>query len=187
MRATARQIRIPAFKVWFETRGRHTIGAGGAALLQAIREEGSITKAAKKLGISYKYAWDQISEMEKALGQPILETKVGGRTGGGAALNDVAISLLREYSRTRLYVENMLRDREHWEAIGLKLSARNRLKGVVKRVEKGSVTTSIKIEVKSPVVVTAIITKEAAEELDIKPGDIVEAIVKATEVMVAKE
>jgi len=35
--------------------------------------------------------------------------------------------------------------------------------------------------------VTAIITKEAAEELDIKPGDIVEAIVKATEVMVAKE
>ena len=69
----------------------------------------------------------------------------------------------------------------------MKLSARNRLKGIVKNVEKGAVTTSVKIEVKVPATITAVITKEAVEELDIKPGDVVEAIVKATEVMIAKE
>ena len=69
----------------------------------------------------------------------------------------------------------------------MKISARNRLKGVVKTVEKGVITAKVKIEVKTPVTVTAIISKEAVEELDIKEGDNVEAVIKATEVMIAKE
>ncbi|NIO36454.1 molybdenum-pterin-binding protein [Candidatus Bathyarchaeota archaeon] len=69
----------------------------------------------------------------------------------------------------------------------MKLSARNKLEGTVKSVEKGIVTSKIKIETADPVTITAVITKEATEELNIKAGDIVEAVVKATEVMVAKE
>ncbi|MCK5592906.1 TOBE domain-containing protein [Candidatus Bathyarchaeota archaeon] len=69
----------------------------------------------------------------------------------------------------------------------MKISARNRLKGVVKEVEKGVVTAKVKIRINTPVVVTALISKEAVEELDIKPGNNVEAVIKATEVMVAKE
>ena len=69
----------------------------------------------------------------------------------------------------------------------MKISARNRLRGKVESVEKGVITSRVKIKIKSPIVLTAIITKEAVEELEIKPGDEVEAIVKATEVMVAKD
>ena len=69
----------------------------------------------------------------------------------------------------------------------MKLSARNRLKGKVKSVDKGIITSNVKIEIATPVTITAVITKEAAEELSLKTGDTVEAVIKATEVIVAKD
>lgn len=78
-------------------------------------------------------------------------------------------------------------DKNHRRQNKLKISARNRLVGTVKNVEKGIITAKIKIEIATPATVTAIISKEATEELNIKTGDIVEAVIKATEVMVAKE
>ncbi len=68
----------------------------------------------------------------------------------------------------------------------MKISARNRLGGTVEEIDKGIITAKIKIKIDTPVVVTAIISKEAVEELDIKSGDTVEAVIKATEVMVSK-
>ena len=67
------------------------------------------------------------------------------------------------------------------------LSARNRMKGIVKEIERGEVATTVKIEVTERSIITSMITKDAAEELDLKVGDSVEAVVKATEVMVAKD
>jgi len=67
------------------------------------------------------------------------------------------------------------------------LSARNRIEGVVKAVEKGEVASTVKIEVAKPVTITAMITKEAVEELGLKEGDKVEAVIKATEVLVSKD
>jgi molybdate transport system regulatory protein len=64
-------------------------------------------------------------------------------------------------------IKEVLKDEEYWEAIGLKLSARNRLNGIVKEVEKGEVTASVKIEIKMPTVITAVITKEAANDLSV--------------------
>lgn len=69
----------------------------------------------------------------------------------------------------------------------MRIGARNKLEGTVKSVEKGIVTVKIQIEIRTPTAVTAVITKEAVEELGLKVGDTVEAIVKATGVMVAKE
>jgi len=69
----------------------------------------------------------------------------------------------------------------------VKLSARNRLKGTVESVEVGPIMSNIKIKIEEPGIVTAIITKDAVNALDIKEGDTVTAIVKSTEVMVAKE
>jgi len=68
----------------------------------------------------------------------------------------------------------------------LKISARNHLKGKVVAVQKGDVAAIIKIEVKGPTTVTALITRESTEELGIKIGDEVEAIIKSTEVMISK-
>jgi molybdopterin-binding protein len=68
----------------------------------------------------------------------------------------------------------------------LKLSARNGLKGKVISVEKGIITAKVKVQIMAPAVVTSVITKEAVEDLEIKVGDEVEAIIKSTEVLIAK-
>jgi molybdate transport system regulatory protein len=69
----------------------------------------------------------------------------------------------------------------------MQLSARNRIKGKVKKVEKGVVAAAVKVEITGPATITSVITKEAVEELALKEGDQVFVIVKSTEVMVAKE
>jgi len=174
-------------KIWIEYKGKPVIGKGGAEILQQIKEERSISKAAEKLGMSYRYVWNYLQKIEKALGEPVVETYRGGKSGGGGAeLTKLGKSLLEQYRRVEGYLGEVLSDEEYWEAVGLKISARNRLKGRVKAVEKDVVTAKIKVEITVPTVVTALISKEATEELNIKVGDEVEAVIKATEVMIAK-
>ena len=175
-------------KVWLEYKGKPLLGKGGAQILEAIKEVKSISKAAKKVGMSYRYVWNYLAKIEKTLQEPIVQTYKGGRKGGGGAqLTNLGENLLREYKRVEGYVGEIIGDEEYWEAVGLKISARNRLKGTVQEVDKGVVTAKVKIKIEKPVVVTALISKEAVEELDIKAGDKVQAVIKATEVMVAKE
>jgi molybdate transport system regulatory protein len=177
----------PSFKVWLRSGEEDVIGKGGATLLKAIERYGSITKAARELGFSYKFAWDQLTDMEKKLGFPVISTKRGGITRGGAELTGLGRRLLRRYENTEKLVKGTIRGEKKWEEIRLKISARNRLKGVVKAVDKGDVTSIVKIEINTPATVTALITKEAVEDLKIKLGDTVEAVIKSTEIMVAKE
>jgi len=177
----------PSCKIWIEYKGKPVLGRGGAEILQQIEREESISKAAKNLGMSYRYVWNYLQKTEKTIGRPIIETYRGGKSGGGGArLTKLGKSLLSEYRRVEGYVGEVLCDEEYWEAVGLKISARNRLKGKVLAVEKESVTAKIKVEITVPTVVTALISREATEELDIKVGDEVEAVIKATEVMIAK-
>ncbi|MEG3225321.1 MAG: molybdenum-pterin-binding protein [Methanobacteriales archaeon Met13] len=68
----------------------------------------------------------------------------------------------------------------------MKLSARNVLKGKVESVDKGPITASVKIKIEAGEI-TATITKESVEDLEIKVGDEVVAVIKSTEVMVGKE
>lgn len=175
-------------KVWLEYQGQPLLGKGGAQILEAIDEAQSISKAAVKIGMSYRYVWNYLAKIEKALQEPVVHTYKGGKRGGGGAyLTQLGESLVKEYRRVEGYVGELLGDEEYWEAVGLKISARNRLRGTVDDVSKGTITAKITINVDAPVVVTAIISKEAADELDIQSGDKVEAVIKATEVMIAKE
>jgi len=174
-------------KVWIEYKDKPLIGKGGAEILEAIDKENSISKAAETLGMSYRYVWNYLHDIQKTLEEPIIETFKGGKSGGGGArLTDLGRSLLGEYNQVESYLIKVLSDSGSLEVKGLKLSARNRFKGKVVSVEKGVITAKVKVEVKVPVTVTAVITKEAVEDLDIKVGDEVEAIVKSTEVMIAK-
>jgi len=177
----------PSCKIWIEYKGKPLIGKGGAQILEQIEREESISNTAEKLGMSYRYVWSYLQKIEKTLGKPVIETYRGGKSGGGGAkLTRLGKSLLEEYRLVEGYLGEVLSDAECWEAVGLKISARNRLKGKVLAVEKGGLTAIIKVEVKVPSVVTALISREAAEDLEIKVGDKVEAVIKATEVMIAK-
>ncbi|MBQ6099934.1 MAG: TOBE domain-containing protein [Methanobrevibacter sp.] len=68
----------------------------------------------------------------------------------------------------------------------MKLSARNQLEGKVTNVDLGAVMANIKIEITEPNVITAVITKESAENLGLSEGDDVTAIIKSTEVIIGK-
>lgn len=68
----------------------------------------------------------------------------------------------------------------------MKLSARNQIKGKVAEVTKGQTTAHVRIDIGNGVVITASITNEAIDDLDLKPGDAAIAVIKASDVMVAK-
>lgn len=69
----------------------------------------------------------------------------------------------------------------------MKISARNVLKGKIEGIDKGPVSATVKIKIESPGTVTATITKEAVEDLGLKDGEEVYAVIKASEVLVAKK
>ena len=68
----------------------------------------------------------------------------------------------------------------------MKLSARNQIKGKVVEVHKGATTAHVRIDIGGGVVITSSITNEAVDDLGLRTGDDAIAVIKASEVMVAK-
>jgi molybdopterin-binding protein len=68
----------------------------------------------------------------------------------------------------------------------MKLSARNQIKGRVVAVQKGATTSQVRIDIGNGVMITSSITNEAVDELGLKQGDEATAVIKASDVMVAK-
>jgi molybdopterin-binding protein len=67
----------------------------------------------------------------------------------------------------------------------MKISARNRLKGTITEITKGATTAHVRIDIGNGAIVTASITNEAVDELELKVGGSAYAVVKASDVMVA--
>lgn len=80
--------------LWIECEGERFFGPGRAELLEHIAETGSITMAAKKMGMSYKKAWEMINALNQQSGNPIVIPKTGGEKGGGTTLSKEAWDLL---------------------------------------------------------------------------------------------
>jgi molybdate transport system regulatory protein len=73
-------------KFWIENKGEVVLGGGKTALLLAVDRLGSIQRAADEFGMSYRHAWGVIRKIEQRAGFKIVETKLGGKDGGGAKL-----------------------------------------------------------------------------------------------------
>jgi molybdate transport system regulatory protein len=73
------------------------IGPGKIAVLEAVAETGSISAAARLLGMSYRRAWMLIDEMNQALASPAVNTAAGGSRGGGTALTQVGEDIVKHY------------------------------------------------------------------------------------------
>lgn len=173
-------------KLWLvNDRDEPIMGEGRVTLLQAIKEEGSLNKACKKMNISYKHAWLLLKEIEESVGEPVI-IKIRGGKDQGTFLTEKAMNLMEQYVTYQNILAQTVYDNTFWEVIGLKISARNQLKGKIIEIEKGDLVAKVKIQIE-PATITAVITTEAVESLDIKKNDRVMAIVKATEVMIGKE
>jgi molybdate transport system regulatory protein len=78
--------------------GHPAMGPGRAALLAHIARTGSITSAARAMGMSYRRAWQLVEAMNKSFAEPVVVTEVGGKRGGGAvvtALGKRVVTLYR--------------------------------------------------------------------------------------------
>lgn len=73
------------------------IGPGKVALLEAIAATGSISAAARALGMSYRRAWSLVDEMNRGLTRPVVDASSGGAKGGGAVLTDTAREIIDGY------------------------------------------------------------------------------------------
>jgi len=99
----------PACKIWLETEGKPILGKGGAQILEAIRNEKSVSKAAEKLGMSYRYVWNYVDRMNTVLGEPVVKAFRGGKQGGGGAiLTNLGEELLQKYKRLEGYINEIL-------------------------------------------------------------------------------
>lgn len=80
-------------------KGERAFGPGKAELLEHIVAEGSISKAAKVMEMSYSRAWQLVDSMNNAFRKPLVELSTGGRKGGGAVLTrtgEEVLSLFRK-------------------------------------------------------------------------------------------
>ena len=77
--------------------GHPAMGPGRAALLAHIARTGSITSAARAMGMSYRRAWQLVDAMNKSFAEPVVITEVGGKRGGGAAVTALGKRLVTLY------------------------------------------------------------------------------------------
>lgn len=155
------------------------------ALLQHIAEQGSITRAAKSAGLSYKAAWDAIDELNNLAQKPLVERSVGGRGGGGATLSAEGERVLRLYQRLQALQAELLDSAEESSDLALlsrlmlRTSARNQLHGRVERLTRHGRNDLIDLQLAGGLSIQAQITHDSSERLDLETGTDVFALIKA--------
>jgi molybdate transport system regulatory protein len=79
--------------------GGRAVGPGKIALLEHIGASGSLSQAARELGMSYRRAWQLLESLNQAFRDRVAATSTGGRGGGGAALTPFGAALVHSYRR----------------------------------------------------------------------------------------
>jgi molybdate transport system regulatory protein len=97
--------------LWMAVGDRNLGGPGRISLLRAIRDKGTITHAARGMGISYKAAWDAVDLMNRLAGGPLVVRTPGGRGGGSTRLTARGEALIERYDEAarlhRRFVETL--------------------------------------------------------------------------------
>lgn len=184
--------------VWMTIGGTTLGGPDRVALLASIADRGSITRAAKAIGMSYKAAWDAIDTMNNLAGEPLVERLSGGKGGGGTRLTRRGKQLVenfriieREHER---FVEQLGQQSEGIaddylliRRMSMKTSARNQFLGKVTRVKAGAVNDEIELEVAGGQKLVAIVTHESADGLGLTVGAEAFALVKASSIVIVTD
>jgi len=94
------------FRLWVETSsGKNVIGDGRWRLLEEIKNTGSLSKACKTLGISYRKAWGDLEKMQSALPIPLIEKHRGGTAGGETQLTPFGKKIVNAYRKLHKDIE----------------------------------------------------------------------------------
>lgn len=176
--------------LWLSVDGERLGGEQRIALLASIAEWGSISRAAKAIGMSYKAAWDAIDNMNNLAGEALVERLAGGKGGGGTRLTARGERLVNSFraieEEHRRFVEQLGRQADDYRLlrrISMKTSARNQFLGTVTGVRTGAVNDDVELEIAGGHRLVAIVTRESSETLGLRPGVEAYALVKSSSVI----
>lgn len=173
-----------------------SLASAQVALLHAIADCGSISKAAKQVGISYKTAWDRVDAMNNMADQPLVSRSAGGAKGGGTALTALGEKIVQGFSALQeehqLMLERLGRKVQSLEDVAhfvrsesLATSARNQFSGTISELIPGAVNAEVRIDIGTEQLLVSIITQDSAERLGLSVGENVVAVVKASSIILA--
>jgi molybdate transport system regulatory protein len=184
--------------IWLRKADEVYLGSNRIGLLEQIDEHGSITKAARAAGISYKTAWEAVNALNNLSDRPLVRRTAGGRGGGGTLLTDEGKEVIRRYrilqrehQRFVAGLSEKIGDVDGFyrflRRIAVKVSARNTFLGKVTGLKKGAVSAEVTLALKGGDTVVAVITKESVDNLGLKKGKEAYAIIKASSVILGKD
>jgi molybdate transport system regulatory protein len=168
------------------------------ALLDALDRTGSITRASRTAGLSYKGAWMLLDAACNLANEPLLETATGGAGGGGTRLTEAAQGLLRAWRSLQSDHREFLRAQEARLAklpalqgllrrMSMKTTARNQFAGTVTAVETGPVSAQVTIALKAGDEIVATLTAGAAKRLKLKKGMEALVLIKASAIVLVTD
>ncbi|AFL69487.1 TOBE domain-containing protein [Sulfurospirillum barnesii] len=163
-------------------------------LLEAILDCGSISTAAKRVGLSYKTAWEAIDTMNNLSQTPLVIRTTGGSGGGGTTLTPFGKEMIENYTLLKSEYERFIHNLssistlniehiKHLKRMSMQISARNQLMGKVAHIKHGTVSAEVSMVLKSGTTLISNITHSAIEELNLCVGDEVVGIIKASSVL----
>ncbi len=173
-----------------------SVGRERIRLLEAIAQQGSISAAARSVGLTYKAAWDAVSAMNNLFGRPLVEAQAGGRKGGGTRLSDAGRRVVAAFARVEGELARIMRTLEpELDETGIsaanlvwgfmmRTSARNALRGRVAAIREDAISAEVALEVADQTTLYAVVTRESVRELGLFPGREAVALVKAPFVII---
>ncbi|WP_172331501.1 TOBE domain-containing protein [Mangrovicoccus sp. HB161399] len=177
--------------------GASRVGQDRIRLLEAIARQGSISAAAREVGLSYKAAWDAVGTLNNLFPEPLVAAAPGGRKGGGATVTPAGHALIASFARLQDALDAAARrlDRELaglayppatlFRNIMMQTSTRNAYRCTVTKVIEGAVNSIVEMKLTDELALTAAITERSASEMGIEPGTEVFALVKAPFIILA--
>lgn len=179
-------------RLWFSHGGKNLGGRGRIDLLARIAETGSISQAAKAMGMGYKSAWDAVDAMNNIAGEQLVARSVGGRGGGGTRLTaagEQLVATFRRYEEEHARFLQRLGDAQSCiqllERLAMRTSARNQFFGRVNAIRPGAVNDEIELELAGGDRLIAVITRESTQSLALQVGSEAFALIKASWVILA--
>lgn len=168
------------------------------ALLSALQSTGSINRAARTAGLSYKGAWLALEAASNLAHQSLWHTRTGGARGGGTELTDAGRALLQAWAALQAAHQQFLSEQEQLLAghpalagllrrMSMKTSARNQFVGRVTALRKGPLSVQASMEIAGGIPITASVTREACDELGLKKGVEAIALVKASAIVLVTD
>jgi len=167
-------------------------------LLAAVDEWGSISAAAKKVGISYKTAWDRIDAMNNMSEKPLVLRSAGGTRGGGTRLTEHGQEILKGFAQIKreheAFVTQLGSKLQSVDDIAkfmhnntLRSSARNQYHGTVTAITPGTVNSEVQLAISDSVSLTALITDDSLKNMGLKIGSHCIALIKSSWILLSKE